>query len=95
MVVTRTGEVQKKDQYLNALRSGNFVHDNIEVEHNIATVQNATATVVGKGEFTIIISGNKVLLRLSYIEVFTKVRNCWKLLAFHASVLHNQSQPVD
>jgi len=87
MVVSGTGEIQKRDQYLTALRSGNFVHNNIDVEENIATVENSTATVVGKGKFTVTISGNKVTLHLSYIEVFTKIRNSWKLLALHFSIL--------
>jgi hypothetical protein len=89
MVVSGTGEIQKRDQYLTTLRSGNFVHNNIDVEDNAATVENSTATVVGKGKFTVTISGNKVTLPLSYIEVFTKVRNSWKLLALHFGVLPN------
>ena len=89
MVVSATGEIEKLDQYLTTLRSGNFVHNNIDVEENIATVENSTATVVGKGKFTVTISGNKVTLHLSYIEVFTKMKNSWKLLALHFSVLPN------
>jgi hypothetical protein len=89
ILVTGTGEIQQRDQYLTTLRSGNFVHNNIDVEENIATVENSTATVVGKGKFTVTISGNKVTLRLSYIEVFTKIRNSWKLLALHFGALPN------
>jgi len=89
LLVSGTGEIQQRDQYLTILRSGNFVHNNIDVEENIATVENSTATTVGKGKFTVTISGNKVILHLSYIEVFTKIRNSWKLLALHFSVLPN------
>ncbi|SHN36248.1 nuclear transport factor 2 family protein [Mucilaginibacter sp. OK098] len=89
ILVIGTGEIQRKDQYLTILRSGNFVHNNIDVEENIATVENSTATVVGKGKFTVTISGNKVILHLSYIEVFTKIRNSWKLLALHFGALPN------
>ena len=89
MLVNGTGEIQRRDQYLTTLRSGNFAHNNIDVEENIATVENTTATVVGKGKFTVTISGNKVTLYLSYIEIFTKIRNNWKLLALHFSVLPN------
>lgn len=87
ILVTGTGEIQKKDQYLTILRSGNFVHNNINIEENIVTVENSTATVVGKGKFTVTISGNKITLHLSYIEVFTKMRDSWKLLALHFGVL--------
>jgi hypothetical protein len=89
MVVSDIGKIQKKDQFLTALRSGNFVHNSIDVEENVATVENSTATVVGKGKFTVTISGNKVTPHLCYIEVFTKIRNNWKLLALHFSVLPN------
>ncbi|MDB5013061.1 MAG: hypothetical protein JWQ25_1263 [Daejeonella sp.] len=88
-MVTGTGDIYKKDQYLATLRSGNFVHNNIDVEENIATVKNSTATIVGKGKFTVTISGSKVTLHLCYIEVFTKIKNSWKLLALHFSVLPN------
>lgn len=88
VVVSGTGDVQTKQQYLTTLRSGNFVHNTIVVEENTARVANGTATVVGKGKFTVTISGSKVTLRLSYIEVYTKNREGrWKLLALHASVL--------
>lgn len=89
ILVSGTGEIQQRDQYLTILRSGNFVHNNIDVEENIATVENSTATVVGKGKFTVTISGNKVTLHLSYIEVFTKIRDNWKLLALNFGVLPN------
>jgi hypothetical protein len=89
MMVTGTGDVHKKDQYLTFLRSGNFVHNNIDVEENIATVENSTATVVGKGKFTLTIYDSKVAMHLSYMKVFTKTRNNWKLLALHFSVLPN------
>jgi len=88
-VVNGTGEIQKRDQYLTTLRSGSFVHNNIDVEENIATVENSTATVVGKGEFTVTISGKKATLHLYYIEVFTKIRDTWKLLVLHVGVLPN------
>jgi hypothetical protein len=89
ILVSGTGEIQQRDQYLTILRSGNFVHNNIDVEENMATVENSTATVVGKGKFTVTISGNKVTLHLSYIEVFTKIRDNWKLLALNFGVLPN------
>jgi ethanolamine utilization protein EutA (predicted chaperonin) len=89
MMVTGTGDIHKKDPYLTFLRSGNFVHNNIDVEENIATVENSTATVVGKGKFTLTIYGSNVTMHLSYMEVFIKTRNSWKLLALHFSVLPN------
>jgi hypothetical protein len=91
VVVNGLGVSQDKKQYLANLRSGNFVHNSIEVEENTAMVVNNTATVVGKGKFTVTSSGNKSMRRLSYIEVFTRVtaKEPWKLLAIHATVLQN------
>lgn len=89
MVVNGTGEIQPRDQYLTALRSGSFVHNTIAIDENIATVENNTATVVGKGKFTVTISGNKLSLHLAYMEVFTKIKHNWKLLAIHFSLLPN------
>jgi hypothetical protein len=87
MVVNAAGVIQTKDQYLATLRSGNFVHNMIDVEEHTATVENGTAAVAGKGKFMVTVSGNKITLHLAYIEVFTKDNNSWKLLAIHASVL--------
>ncbi|HEY6976184.1 MAG TPA: nuclear transport factor 2 family protein, partial [Chitinophagaceae bacterium] len=65
VVVNSSGESQTKQEYITRLKSGNFVHNNIDVEQNTSTVVNNTATVVGKGKFTVTISGDQVKLPLS------------------------------
>jgi hypothetical protein len=89
VVVSGDGSSQNKKQYMAVLRSGNFVHNSINVSESIATVVDNTATVIGKGTFTVTISGNTISLPLSYIEVFTRANNKrdWKVLAMHATVL--------
>ena len=91
VVVNGAGESQTKKQYITTLQSGNFTHNNIDIEENLATVKNNTATVIGKGKFTVTNSGKKVTLSLSYIEVFTRVnkKDNWKVLAMHATVLQH------
>ena len=91
VVVNGAGESQTKKQYIETLRGGNFVHNSIEIEENTATVADNTATVVGKGKFTVTVSGNKITLPLSYIEVFTRPNPTepWKILAMHATVLQH------
>ena len=89
MVIGRTGDIQTRSQYLATLRSGNFVHNSVDVEENTATVADNTATIVGKGKFTVTVSGTKITLHLSYIEVFTRRKNGWSLLALHAGILQN------
>ena len=89
MVISSTGEIQKRDQYLATLRGGAFVHNSIEVEKTAVTVENNTATVAGKGKFTVTISGNRKILHLSYLEVYTKQGTVCKLLALHASTISN------
>ena len=89
IVVGSSGESQTKKQYINRLKSGNFLHNRIDVETNAATVSNNTATVIGKGKFDVTVSGNKVTLILSYLEVFSRSNSedNWKILGMHASVL--------
>ncbi|MFV5697399.1 nuclear transport factor 2 family protein [Flavobacterium sp. ZT3R17] len=91
IVVSSNGEFKTKKQYINTLKSGDFIHNRIDVEENTATVINNTATVVGKGSFTVTISGKVVVLHLSYMEVFTRPnpKKLWKIMAMHASVLPN------
>ena len=91
VVVGSSGESQSKQQYMARLKSGNFIHDSIAVETNTATVSNNTAFVFGKGKFNVTVSGKKVTLILSYMEVFTrsKVGDNWKIIAMHASALQH------
>ncbi len=88
-VIGSDGNSQFKNQYLNRLKSGSFVHNNIKVEENTATVSGNIAIVSGKGRFSVTVSGNKVELHLSYMEVFTRENNkkSWQVLAMKASVL--------
>ncbi len=86
-VVTSRGEIQTKEQYLTTLRSGNVKHDSIAIEQSIATIEDKTAIVIGKGWFHMTVSGNKLHRHLSYMEVFVKEKNVWKLVALYASTL--------
>ena len=89
IVVNGEGNSQNKSQYIAVLKSGNFLHNSIDVVENNATVVNNTATVVGKGKFTVTVSGKEITLLLSYMEVFTRLNNKqpWKVLAMHATRL--------
>ena len=87
VVINGSGESKFKNEYLRTLRSGSFVHNSIDVAENKAAVSNNTATVVGKGRFTVTISGTQKILQLSYVEVFIRARpaDSWKILAMHAT----------
>lgn len=89
MVLSSDGSSQFKTGYLDRLKSGTFNHDSIDVDENAATVTGNTAIVTGKGKFAVTVSGNKVALRLSYIEVFTRenAKKPWKVLAMKASII--------
>ena len=89
VVVSSNGESQSKTQYISRLKSGSFNHNSIEVEENTASVVDNTAIVVGKGKFTVTVSGSERSLHLSYTEVFTRpdANKPWKILAMHASML--------
>jgi hypothetical protein len=89
VVVGSDGNGQLKNQYINRLKSGSFVHNSINVEADTAIVSGNTAVVSGKGKFSVTISGNKVELHLSYMEVFTRENNKknWQVMAMKASIL--------
>ena len=88
-VVSSSGAIQNKKEYLERLTSGNFFHKRIDVEQNIATINTNTATVVGKGTFVVVVSGKEATLHLSYMKVFTRndSKQAWKLMALYASRL--------
>lgn len=89
VVVGSDGNSQLKNPYLNRLKSGAFVHDAINVEENSAIVSDNTAIVIGKGMFSVTVSGNKIKLNLSYMEVFTRTdsKNPWQVIAMKANIL--------
>jgi predicted ABC-type sugar transport system permease subunit len=91
VVVGSDGKSQLKNQYISRLKSGSFVHDSIKVEEQTAVVSGNTAIVSGKGRFYVTLSGNKVQLHLSYMEVFTRenIRKQWQVLAMKANILDN------
>ncbi|SDG43786.1 nuclear transport factor 2 family protein [Mucilaginibacter sp. P25] len=88
-VVGSSGEAQSKAAYIARLQSGNFVHNAIIVDESVVAITDNTGAVFGKGTFTVTSNGHKVVLKLSYIEVFTRTGKShpWKLLAMHASSL--------
>lgn len=89
VVVGSDGNSQLKNPYLNRLKSGAFVHDAINIEENSAIVSDNTAIVIGKGMFSVTVSGNKIKLNLSYMEVFTRTdsKNPWQVIAMKANIL--------
>jgi hypothetical protein len=88
-VVSSAGSIQNKKQYIERLRSGNFIHNNIEIEENMVTLSDNTAVVIGKGKFTVSVSGQKSLIHLSYLEVFTRPdsKDAWEMISLKANTL--------
>lgn len=89
IVIGSDGSSQLKNQYIERLKSGSFVHDSINIEENSAIVSKNTAIVSGKGKFAVTVSGKKVELHLSYMEVFEREnsKKAWKVLAMKANIL--------
>ncbi|RKR82888.1 uncharacterized protein DUF4440 [Mucilaginibacter gracilis] len=88
---TSAGDRQDRSAYMATLTGGKVVHNNIVIEENFASVVNNTATVGGKGKFTITINGSQKTIHLSYLEVFIRANphDPWKMLALHAGLLPN------
>lgn len=89
IVISSDGNSQLKNQYIDRLKSGSFIHDSINIEENSAIVSGNTAIVSGKGKFAVTVSGKKIELHLSYMEVFTRENSskAWKVLAMKANIL--------
>jgi hypothetical protein len=86
-VVTSRGDIQTKQQYIATLSSGNVKHDSIAIQQSTTTIVNKTAIVIGKGWFHMTVSGNKLHRHLSYMEVFSREDQEWKLVALYATPL--------
>jgi hypothetical protein len=81
-----SGAPINKAEYLQRLKSPDFIHNNVTVENSTALIVDNTAIVNGDGIFELTISGNKTTLHLSYTEVFTRINTSkpWLLLAINA-----------
>ena len=88
---TSNGNRQDKEQYMAGLKGGKVIHNSIMIEESSASVVDNTATVGGKGRFTVTVNGVQKTIHLSYLEVFTRKdeRSQWKVLALHAGLLPN------
>ena len=88
---TSSGDHQAKDQYMATLKGGKVIHNDIVIEESSAAIVNNTATVGGKGKFTITVNGKQKTIYLSYLEVFIRKNehSPWKMLALHAGSLPN------
>jgi hypothetical protein len=89
VVLNSAGATQTKPEYITRLKSGGFVHNDIQVEQCAAVVADNTGTVTGKGLFKVTVNGKQSAMHLTYLEVFTRSssKTEWKLLALHASVI--------
>jgi hypothetical protein len=89
VVLNSAGATQTKPEYITRLKSGAFVHNDIQVEQSAAVVSDNTGTVTGKGIFKVTVNGKPSAMHLTYLEVFTRSssKTEWKLLALHASVI--------
>jgi hypothetical protein len=89
IVLNSAGATQTKPEYLARLKSGGFIHNDIQVVQSAAVVADNTGAVTGKGLFKVTINGKQSAMHLTYLEVFTRSspKTEWKLLALHASII--------
>lgn len=91
IVLNSAGATQTKSEYVTRLKSGAFVHNDIQFEQSAAVISGNTGTVAGKGMFKVTVNGKPSAMHLTYLEVFNRSspHKEWKLLALHASVIPN------
>jgi hypothetical protein len=85
------GDSQSKTQYITRLKGGNFIHNSIDVEDNSATVVNNIAVVVGKGKFSVTVSGNTchfTFLIQKFLEdpALLSHGSYWRCMRVHRSI---------
>jgi hypothetical protein len=89
VIVSSTGNMRTKNEYLADLRSGKPVHKSIEIQQASTIINGTTGIVNGKGIFVVSINNTQATFNLSYMEVFVKDQLGWKLIALHTSRLAN------
>ncbi len=79
------GWIQNREEVLADLKSGKLVYEAIEVKTAEARMYPNTAIVTGTGKFTVLMSGNPLVIDLSYTEVYVKKGKTWWLASRHAN----------
>jgi hypothetical protein len=84
VVLNSAGATQTKSEYLTRLKSGAFIHNDIQVEQNVAVISGNTGTVTGKGQFKVTVNGKQSAMHLTYLEVFNRSspHTTWTLLQY-------------
>ena len=90
VIISSSGSTRTKNEYLADLRSGKPVHKSIDIQQASTIINGTTGIVNGKGIFVVSINNTQGTFNLSYMEVFVKDEQGWKLIGLHTSRLSNQ-----
>lgn len=79
------GWIQTRDEILADVSSGKLVYQAIDVKAAAVRLYHKTAIVTGSGKFTVLMTGNPLVIDLSYTEVYLKRGARWLLVSRHAN----------
>lgn len=77
-----TGHRTTKEDWINLLKSRQFVYEKIEPKEQAAKVYGETAVLVGKAKFIV---NHGAIYHLVYTEVYVKKEGSWKLVNLHTT----------
>jgi hypothetical protein len=80
-----TGYVQPRDEWLDAIRSGEFMYHHIELDDRTLALKitGQTATISGRGVFDATINGMHAPWRLRFALACSRQGGQWRLLSAH------------
>jgi hypothetical protein len=85
--ISSAGVKRNKREYLANIKDTATVHNSMDIKETSVSVYGTTAILTGSGLFVITANNKKATLHLSYMQVFIKRKNGWKMVALQGSRL--------
>lgn len=87
MFVHSSGWTENKQELIHDIQSGKLRYTNIQILEASVRLYPATAIVIGKGKFNVILDEKPMEINLANTEVYIKKNEKWLLASRHANRL--------
>lgn len=81
------GWAETKTEFIHDIQSGKLRYKNIDVLEASARIYPASAIIIGRGKFTVMLDGKPLEFDLKYTEVYIQKNGTWWLASRHANRL--------
>ena len=85
--ISSTGIKRNKTEYLANIKDTTTIHNGMDIKETNVTVFGNTAILTGSGFFVVTANNKKSTFHLTYMQVFIKRKDGWKMIALQGARL--------